>query len=349
MRILVTGASGFIGNHLSAYLKAKGHWVRGVDWNPIKPWNKTEFDDFQQLDLRNEEYAFHACAGGIDEVYALAADMGGMGFISQHHVPILQNNMRININTLRAAHLSGVKNYFFASSACAYPEFLQTTTDNVIPLKESDAFPANPQDGYGWEKLMTEIYCHYYRKVSGMRIRIGRFHNIAGPNGEWRGGREKAPAALCRKIALAKILGRSSIDIWGDGSAVRSYCYIDDCLKGIDLLMHTDDARLDGYGINLGSDEAVTVRELANTIMHIAAYEVALEPVEGPVGVAGRNSDNTLIKSILGWCPDTPLAQWLVILFPWVMMQVKREFQDTPQHQWEQKALWVEQTDRITK
>jgi len=343
IRALVTGASGFIGNHLANYLKEKGYWVRGVDWNPQKYW-AFPIDEFKQLDLRNEEYVYQALTGGIDEVYALAADMGGMGFISEHHIHIMQNNMRINMNTLRAAGIMNVKKYFYASSACCYPEYRQTESTNVIPLKESDAFPANPQDAYGWEKLMTELLCNYYRKQYGMHIRIARFHNIAGIYGEWMGGREKAPAAICRKVAIAKYLNHDSIDIWGDGSAVRSYCNISDCVEGIYRIMHGEDERLNGFGINLGSDEAITVQELVQMVMDIAGYHVELKSIPGPVGVAGRNSDNTLIKEILGWCPNKKIRDWIPSLYAWIFARIREEFIGLPEYKWEEKAKWIQES-----
>ena len=320
-RALVTGASGFIGNHLVKYLRDRGYWVRGVDWVVKKDW-AFEMDDFQLGDLREEDAAHRAMKGGIDEVYALAADMGGMGFISQFHVDILQNNTRINLNTLYAAKKAEVERYFYSSSACCYPEFLQESTEKVIPLREVDAFPAMPQDAYGWEKLFTEVACHYYRKQYGMTMRIARFHNIAGPLGTWRGGREKAPAAMCRKVAEAKLMQQPRIDVWGDGTAVRSYCYIDDCLQGIDRIMHGKQPELDGFGINLGSDEAVTVDQLAIKAMDIAEYHPQIAHVDGPIGVAGRNSDNTLISSVLGWAPSIKLDDWLPKLYQWVEEQV---------------------------
>ncbi len=346
MRALVTGASGFIGGHLCKYLKQKGYWVRGVDWDYRKEWDTTDLDDFKLYDLRDEEYAFHAMEGGIDEVYALAADMGGMEFISANHIRIMQNNMRINMNTLRAAHYNNVKRYFYASSACIYPEFLQVNSDNVVPLKESDAFPANPQDAYGWEKLMTEVLCNYYRKMHGMNIRIARFHNIAGPYGTWRGGREKAPAAICRKVAVAKLLNRDYISVFGDGSAVRSYCYIDDCIYGIYQIMTGNHQNLTGYGINLGSDEAVSVNQLVDIVSHAANHNVIIRHTDGPLGVAGRNSDNTLIKETLGWCPSTKLEDWIPILYQWIYNQLVSMLQNIPQNKWEETITWIEKKEQ---
>ena len=323
-RALVTGASGFIGNHLVKYLRDQGYWVRGVDWQPQKEWSYP-IDDFRQLDLRHDGSTFQAFDGGIDEVYALAADMGGMGFISTNHIDIMQNNSRINLNTVQAAHQYQVKKYFYASSACAYPEYKQLSDQEVIPLKESDAFPADPQDGYGWEKLFIEVLDGYYRKERGMYVRIARFHNIAGPLGTWKGGREKAPAAICRKVATAKLTKSDIIDVWGNGKAVRSYCYINDCLKGIDKIMHTDHPKLDETAINLGSNEAITVNDLVKLVSDIAKHQVEINHVRGPIGVAGRNSDNTLIQEVLGWQPELKLVDWIPTLYQWVEDQVRED------------------------
>src|ERR1051325_6325071 len=222
-RVLVTGAGGFIGHHLVTFLKREGYWVRGVDIKRPE-FNATDADEFELLDMRRWENCLKATRG-IDEVYALAADMGGMGFISSHHAEILHNNSLINIHTLDAARENGVKRYLYTSSACVYPEFLQTET-NVTPLKEEDAYPAMPQDAYGWEKLVSERLCTHYREDYGIETRVVRFHNIFGQKGTWEGGREKAPAAMCRKIALAKLTGNHEIEIWGDGEQTRSFCYL---------------------------------------------------------------------------------------------------------------------------
>jgi nucleoside-diphosphate-sugar epimerase len=291
--------------------------VRGVDIKAPEYMSESEIaDDFQILDMRRWENCLKATAG-IDEVYALAADMGGMGFISANHAQILHNNSLINIHTLDAARENGVKRYLYTSSACIYPEFKQLDA-NVTPLKESDAYPALPQDAYGWEKLITERLCTHYREDYGMETRIVRFHNIFGPNGTWDGGREKAPAALCRKIAAAKLNGQPAIDIWGDGEQTRSFCYIDDCVQGIYKLMRSDFHE----PLNLGQDRMVTINELADIIGEAASYPVEKNHVPGPQGVRGRNSDNTLLREVLGWEPQISLEEGLAITYRWIEAQV---------------------------
>ncbi len=314
-KILVTGAGGFIGHHLVSFLKRKGYWVRGVDLK-LPEFCSTDADEFELLDLRRWENCLRATAG-MDHVYALAADMGGMGFISAHHAQILHNNSLINIHTLEAARENGVKRYLYTSSACIYPEFKQTKTD-VAPLKENDAYPAQPQDAYGWEKLIAERLCTHYREDYGIETRIVRFHNIFGPLGTWDGGREKAPAAMCRKIALSKLLGKGEIEIWGDGQQTRSFCYIDDCVEGLYKLMQSDFNR----PLNLGQDRMVTIDQLADMVAEIADYPVAKRHVSGPEGVRGRNSDNTLLRRVLGWEPSISLEKGLARTYPWIEEQV---------------------------
>lgn len=314
-RVLVTGAGGFIGHYLTSYLVDRGYWVRGVDIKRPE-FSETDAHEFKLLDLRRWENCLEATRG-VDEVYALAADMGGMGFISAHHAEILHNNSLINIHTLEAARQSGVKRYLYTSSACIYPEYKQMDAD-VTPLKETDAYPAQPQDAYGWEKLMAELSCTYYRSDYGMETRIVRFHNIFGPLGTWQGGREKAPAALCRKIAEAELTGSREIEIWGDGEQTRSFCYIDDCVEGIYKLMRSDFHE----PLNLGQDRMVTINQLADIIAEIAGVNIAKKHVPGPQGVRGRNSDNTQLREVLGWEPQISLEEGLQRTYQWVQQQV---------------------------
>jgi GDP-D-mannose 3',5'-epimerase len=316
-KVLVTGAGGFIGHHLVSFLRREGYWVRGVDLKHPE-FAPSEAHEFQLLDLRRWENCLRA-SQGIDEMYALAADMGGMGFISSNHAQILHNNSLINIHTLEAARRNRVRRYLYTSSACVYPEYLQTETD-CKPLREEDAYPAAPQDAYGWEKLVTERLCTHYREDYGLETRIVRFHNIFGPLGTWEGGREKAPAALCRKIAHAKLIGNDEIEIWGDGQQTRSFCYIDDCVLGLYKLMRSDFAE----PLNLGQDRMVTINELADLIASIAGTSVRKIHVPGPQGVRGRNSDNSRLRRVLGWEPEISLEEGLARTYPWIEQQVRK-------------------------
>jgi GDP-D-mannose 3', 5'-epimerase len=319
-RVLVTGAGGFIGHHLVTFLREKGYWVRGVDIkNP--EYRPSDADEFELLDLRRWDNCLQATRG-IDEVYGLAADMGGMGFISAHHSQILHNNSLINTHTLEAARMNGAKRYFYTSSACVYPEYKQTEA-NVVPLKEEDAYPAQPQDAYGWEKLVMERLCTHYREDYGLQTRIVRFHNIFGDYGTWDGGREKAPAALSRKVAVAKLTGNHEIEMWGDGEQTRSFCYIDDCLEGIFRLMRSDHVT----PLNLGSDRMVTINELAYMISKIAGIDITIKHIAGPMGVRGRNSDNTHLREVLQWEPQISLEEGLRRTYTWIEQQVAKKLE----------------------
>jgi len=326
LRIIVTGAGGFIASHLSKRLKAEGHFVRGVDWKENEYMEPSEFcDEFKNLDLRWPDKCKEACEDGPwDWCFNLAADMGGMGFIQSNHSRILFNSTMISFNMAEAARVAGVKRFWYASSACIYPEFKQLKEDleGASGLKEDDAWPAQPQDAYGLEKLMTEELLMHYEEDFGMVCRIGRFHNIYGPCGTWKGGREKAPAAFCRKA----ITSTESFEMWGNGKQTRSFCYIDDAVEGILRLMASDYKK----PLNVGSDEMVSMNQMADLVKGFAGKaEMPTKHIPGPEGVRGRNSDNTLIKQVLGWAPQTTLKEGLGITYKWIEEQVGKYGADT--------------------
>jgi nucleoside-diphosphate-sugar epimerase len=314
-RVLVTGAGGFIGHHLVSALKRRGCWVRGVDIK-YPEYGSRDADEFLIRDLRRWGSCLQATLK-IDDVYALAADMGGMGYISSHHAEILHNNILISTHTLEAARENKVSRYLFTSSACVYPEYRQTNTD-VEPLKEEHAYPAQPQDAYGWEKLVAERLCLHYGEDFGMDVRIARFHNIFGPLGTWDGGREKAPAALCRKVATAKLTGTDEIEIWGDGEQTRSFCYIDDCVEGLMRLMDSNYRE----PLNLGQDRLISINELADLVAVAAGVTLRKRYVPGPQGVRGRNSNNERLRKVLRWEPQVSLEDGIAMTYRWIEAQV---------------------------
>lgn len=314
-RVLVAGGGGFIGHNLVSSLRAAGHWVRAVDLHdPF--FEPTRADEFLLLDLREYANCVEATRD-IDDVYQLAADMGGIGYITANHAVLTRNNILINAHMLEASRKAAVKRYLFTSSACVYPSFKQNDPE-VTPLKEGDAIPADPEKGYGWEKLFSEQLTSYYHEEFGLDCRMVRFHNIYGPLGTYEGGREKAPAALSRKVALAA--DHTGIEVWGDGNQTRSFCYIDDCVEGLVRLMDS------GYTdpINLGSEELVTVVDLARMIIRAAGKDLRLKmDPKKPQGVRGRNSDNRRLREILEWEPKIPLRIGLPKTYDWIYGQLE--------------------------
>jgi GDP-D-mannose 3', 5'-epimerase len=316
-RILVTGAGGFIGHHLVKRLKADGHWVRGVDIKQPE-YEKSAADDFQMLDLRVWENCLTATRG-IDQVYNLAADMGGIGYITSFLADISKNNILINAHMLEASKQNGAQKFLFSSSACVYAQYKQKTPD-LVPLKEEDAYPADPEPGYGWEKLFAEELCRYYYHDYKFETRIVRFHNVYGPLGTYDGGKEKSPAAISRKVAQAKNGGE--IEIWGDGDQTRSYMYVDDCVEGLIRLMASNHRE----PLNLGTDEMVSINHLVDMICTIAGKKLTKRhDLTKPQGVRGRNSDNTLLRKVLGWEPNTPLDKGLAVTYKWIASELKKK------------------------
>lgn len=309
-RILICGGGGFIGSHLARRLKNEGHWVRCADWKRDHYFEEKEIcDEFMDVDLRELSACVRATEG-CEWVFDLAADMGGMGFIQSNHSVILYNNTMISFNLVEAARRCNVSRFFYSSSACIYPEHKQLDTENP-GLKEDDAWPANPQDAYGLEKLVAEELCkHYGKDFPNIHFRIARFHNIYGPHGTWKGGREKAPAAFCRKA----LTSTTEFEMWGDGKQTRSFCYIDDCVEGILRLFHSDVTE----PLNIGSEEMVDMNEMASMVLKFAGKTIPVKHIPGPEGVRGRNSDNTKIRKVLGWAPSITLEDGLGRTFKWI-------------------------------
>jgi len=317
MKICVTGGGGFIGSHVAKRLKEEGHYVVVADWAKNLYFQEEQFcNEFLLVDLRKYENCLKATEG-CEWVFNFAADMGGMGFIQSNHSVILYNNTMISFQMLEAARVNGVKRFFYSSSACIYPENKQLDTNNP-GLKENDAWPALPQDAYGLEKLVTEELCMHYQKDFGIQVRITRFHNIYGPQGTWKGGREKAPAAFCRKA----LTSQTEFEMWGDGEQTRSFCFIDDAVEGVLRLMRSDYAK----PLNIGSDEMVSMNDMAKLALSFCnKAQLSIKHIPGPEGVRGRNSNNDLIKQVLGWAPNISLAAGLKKTSDWIKTQLEKE------------------------
>jgi nucleoside-diphosphate-sugar epimerase len=316
-KALVCGAGGFIGNHLVRRLKKEGYWVRGVDLKENE-YGQNHADDFVIGDLRNPDFSRQVLENDFEEVYQLAADMGGAGYIftGEHDADVMHNSALCNINVLDASKNAGVKRIFYSSSACIYPEYNQLDPDNP-KCSENSAYPAAPDSEYGWEKLFSERLYLSYQKNYGIQVRIARFHNIFGPEGTWEGGKEKAPAAMCRKVAEAPDGG--VIEVWGDGKQTRSFLYIDECLEAVTRLMKSDFSG----PLNVGSEEMISINDFAKMVIGISGKKISIKNISGPTGVRGRNSDNKLIKEKLGWAPDEPLKKGMELTYQWIAAQVK--------------------------
>jgi len=340
MRVCIGGGAGFIGSHLAKRLKSEGHWVRIADWKHLEYFEEKDVcDEFLLVDLRHLDNCLKATKD-CDWVFNLAADMGGMGFIQSNHSVILYNNTMVSFNMVEASRVNKVKRFFYSSSACVYPEYRQTDVDNP-GLKEGDAWPAQPQDAYGLEKLCSEELALHYGRDFGMVVRVARFHNIYGPEGTWKGGREKAPAAFCRKVIAAK----GTIEIWGDGKQTRSFCYIDDCIEGILRLFLSD---VD-FPLNIGSDEMVSMNELVEIASSFEGKTLRVTHIPGPEGVRGRNSDNTLIKEKLHWAPGITLREGLKKVYFWIKGQIEAEHAHGVFNDYTRSTVVQQTTDSLDK
>ena len=315
-KALVCGAGGFIGSHLVKRLKSDGYWVRGVDLK-LPDFSETFADDFMIGDLRDQHFVSRVIDQHFDEVYQLAADMGGAGYIftGENDADVMHNSATINLNVLDASYRRNIKNIFYSSSACMYPEHNQLDPQNPN-CREDSAYPANPDSEYGWEKLFSERLYLAYNRNHGMNCRVARYHNIFGPEGTWQGGKEKAPAALCRKVAMAG--SDDSIEVWGDGLQTRSFLYIDECVEGTIRLMRSD---FEGP-VNIGSEEMISINNLGQMIIQLSNKKIKIKNIPGPLGVRGRNSHNELIEQKIGWKPEQPLIEGIAKTYEWIAKQV---------------------------